>query len=1302
MGRDPERLERSYETQTEFGEDFARMTSNGWRLAMSTTEADHVAAAWVRNGNTNGPSGVVLTTDDLAKLEELRDKGILTEDEFTAKKTQFLERNTAPAPPVSPDVMRSAPASIKVNPSGTDGVRTSTGHADPLRITEAETIMEAGGSNGKIKLLADRVVIKRQSLARFIMRDKEILLSNIAEIEFKDITLTNGYRFMWNGYIRFILNGERKTGTNWSIITKDENSVTFSFGQGTKFRMIKQIIEDMSASSSGQLPFPSIEHQMQVFVRAARLKNPKVSDPELFGQWEGLQIGTMNVAEQWLFHRVLEEETRSVTEAASLPASAKAAPADGKAGAAGESTTGLHLSPLEDRARTFVRSELDAHPKASFPAISNEWRRRKGLNLTVEEARLLKAAFDLERKERSALPVRSPVQPGVQSSSNQELPAPHMSISTPEPLPTQAPSGSDVRATPLNEIRHSGSSADLFANEQIEQLIKTVLQRHPHASYEVVLSEWLRAMARPLSATEARLLRPAYERERRKDIVCPRCGRPNARHRQSCRRCHWKLSEPFTISADAPDLRGGSMPGENQPADVQTAIEPEPHPPVTAILAAARSTPTEIVPNTARTTFVNNRTPEPDNGIPSTLTASDRMKVVVEGVLTQNPKARLTDVVRAWEQETPPPLTQTEIVQLEDHLRSYIVSHRDVLESSGRAESSWAIAWLPGFRSGTWWKALLAVGGYALLISWMVFVPARFIPAMILIIALVAVNVLGIRHHIPFLDSRHWYVLGVAAVAYIVVLSFTLICLDLAIFSGLRSQFSLAFGGALLLGLLFLAGNGGGLRSRIPMINSASRSTVVFGWIGILVLATIAWVWSLMATPLAAPDLRTDIASGPTDPQGPSIAVPMDSSPSRAESAVAAVLAVATATMRPTATMTAKPTDTPRPTATPTPVSRVWRGPDRDVEIGFGASNAIKVKVLEVTRSNNLRGLIDGLPVDVNSELLIVRLEYRSTQGRNGHPVTAAKDFALRTSGSEITPLADEQVTVPELLNGHVPDGQALTGNIVFLVSAPDVVSSLVYTGTRERKQIDISGGGGAIRQAQPTFTPSPTATTDFAKVAALATTAVQHLDAAQEYRSAGQLGLALVELDQALGIVPDLEPALQLQSQVQAQATVGVRHAQAEVHVSNARDQQASGQLGLALVELNQALGIAPDYEPAQELVNQVRAQATAVVQQAQAQATAQAVATALARDAVYDRWLATITSQLTQRLGGQERILSSIYPQGARRIIWIQTSGVSRLRAAEMCRAVANSYRSTFEEFAIIHIYGPTGIDNELAQCQ
>lgn len=75
------------------------------------------------------------------------------------------------------------------------------------------------------------------------------------------------------------------------------------------------------------------------------------------------------------------------------------------------------------------------------------------------------------------------------------------------------------------------------------------------------------------------------------------------------------------------------------------------------------------------------------------------------------------------------------------------------------------------------------------------------------------------------------------------------------------------------------------------------------------------------------------------------------------------------------------------------------------------------------------------------------------------------------------------------------------------------------------------------------------------------------------------------------------------------------IRIAQAQEHVDAVVDFQTAGQYGLALESLRQALAIQSNYAPASSLQNQVRTEATAQVQQARAQATAEAQAAAARR---------------------------------------------------------------------------------------
>lgn len=65
-----------------------------------------------------------------------------------------------------------------------------------------------------------------------------------------------------------------------------------------------------------------------------------------------------------------------------------------------------------------------------------------------------------------------------------------------------------------------------------------------------------------------------------------------------------------------------------------------------------------------------------------------------------------------------------------------------------------------------------------------------------------------------------------------------------------------------------------------------------------------------------------------------------------------------------------------------------------------------------------------------------------------------------------------------------------------------------------------------------------------------------------------------------------------------------------ADDHLINARDYLDSGELGLALVEITQALAVAPAYDTASLLQTEVRTQATAIARDIAAQAAAQAQA--------------------------------------------------------------------------------------------
>jgi Short C-terminal domain/Domain of unknown function (DUF4429) len=135
-----------------------------------------------------------------------------------------------------------------------------------------EVLMELKGSNGKIELHEDKVVIKRQGLTAkmaqgFFKGDKTIYINQITCIELKE-----GGTFV-NGYIQFTLPGgvERRGGLlGKDGAIKDENTVMFQKKYNEIAKEIQLYIENRMARNFQ----PSV--------------NSKVDGPEAIRQYKQL------------------------------------------------------------------------------------------------------------------------------------------------------------------------------------------------------------------------------------------------------------------------------------------------------------------------------------------------------------------------------------------------------------------------------------------------------------------------------------------------------------------------------------------------------------------------------------------------------------------------------------------------------------------------------------------------------------------------------------------------------------------------------------------------------------------------------------------------------------------------------------------------------------------------------------------------------------------------------------------------------------------------------------------------------
>lgn len=113
----------------------------------------------------------------------------------------------------------------------------------------------------------------------------------------------------------------------------------------------------------------------------------------------------------------------------------------------------------------------------------------------------------------------------------------------------------------------------------------------------------------------------------------------------------------------------------------------------------------------------------------------------------------------------------------------------------------------------------------------------------------------------------------------------------------------------------------------------------------------------------------------------------------------------------------------------------------------------------------------------------------------------------------------------------------------------------------------------------------------------------------------AGLLLIGLVSLKSVAGpgeptqpqVAPSFAGATIEKSAQTESAAPPFNQEEADEHLANAQDYLASGDLGLGLAEISQALAVAPGYQAASSLQTEVRAQATSVAREAVAQATAQ-----------------------------------------------------------------------------------------------
>jgi hypothetical protein len=152
-----------------------------------------------------------------------------------------------------------------------------------------------------------------------------------------------------------------------------------------------------------------------------------------------------------------------------------------------------------------------------------------------------------------------------------------------------------------------------------------------------------------------------------------------------------------------------------------------------------------------------------------------------------------------------------------------------------RAEMAIWIQQVPGFRSGRWWKKVLAVLGYAVI--------GQLIAAGLFggVIHWLVTKLLGLPALVVYLKVGPWVnTLGPPYVATEAFLTLVYI---------LNARASTFLLGAESLAVILLAANAWGIRSYVPILNSRSKGVMVAGWILLLSFSILALAFTLEKRP---------------------------------------------------------------------------------------------------------------------------------------------------------------------------------------------------------------------------------------------------------------------------------------------------------------------------------------------------------------------------------------------------------------------------------------------------------------------
>ena len=149
-----------------------------------------------------------------------------------------------------------------------------------------DILMSVKGIAGEIELLQDRIRIKRKGFRSFTLHgikgDKEILISQISAIQFKKAGIAT------NGYIQFSFVGGTETKSGILSAVQDENTVMFSPKQQNDFLILKERIDQISASSRTGSKAPSNLDELE---KLAGLKEKGIITEEEFNQKKKQLLG---------------------------------------------------------------------------------------------------------------------------------------------------------------------------------------------------------------------------------------------------------------------------------------------------------------------------------------------------------------------------------------------------------------------------------------------------------------------------------------------------------------------------------------------------------------------------------------------------------------------------------------------------------------------------------------------------------------------------------------------------------------------------------------------------------------------------------------------------------------------------------------------------------------------------------------------------------------------------------------------------------------------------------------------------